>query len=97
MAKKPKQAKLYEKAIKNWPEDERPRERLLKWGADKLTDTELLAILLRIGGLQDTAIDLARRLLHEFSGFRGLDAKSVAELCKINGIGPEKAAQVKQL
>ncbi len=41
--------KKYPKAIYNWPEDERPRERLLKFGADKLSDTELLAILLRVG------------------------------------------------
>jgi len=39
----------YPKAIYNWPEDERPRERLIKFGADKLSDTELLAILLRVG------------------------------------------------
>lgn len=85
----------YSLKIKDWPEEERPRERLIKWGADKLTDTELLAILLRVGGFEDTAIDLARRLLQKFGGFRGLDSKSVAELCEINGIGPAKAAQIK--
>ena len=85
----------YSLKIKDWPEDERPRERLIKWGADKLTDTELLAILLRVGSMEDTAIDLARLLLQKFGGFRGLDAKSVAELREINGIGPAKAAQIK--
>ncbi|UCE07017.1 MAG: DNA repair protein RadC [bacterium] len=85
----------YSQRIKDWPEDERPRERLIKWGADKLTDAELLGILLRIGSGEETAIDLARRALQRLGGFRGLDSKSVAELCEINGIGPAKAAQIK--
>ncbi len=87
--------KEYPSRIKDWPEDERPRERLIKWGADKLTDTELLAILLRSGGIEDTAIDLARHLLQRFDGFRGIDSKSIAELCELNGIGPAKAAIIK--
>jgi DNA repair protein RadC len=45
----------YPKAIYNWPEDERPREKLLKFGADKLSDTELLAILLRVGSSGDNS------------------------------------------
>ena len=85
----------YSLKIKDWPEEERPRERLIKWGADKLTDAELLAILLRAGYGKVTAIDLARQMLHKFGGFRGLDAKSVTELCKVNGIGPAKAANIK--
>ena len=85
----------YSLKIKDWPEDERPRERLIKWGADKLTNAELLAILIRVGGLKGSAIDVARLLLQKFGGFRGLDAKSVAELCEIKGIGPAKAAQIK--
>jgi DNA repair protein RadC len=85
----------YPSTIKDWPEDERPRERLIKWGADKLSDAELLAILLRAGGVEDTAIDLARRLLQRYEGFRGLDSKSVAELRENSGIGPAKAAQIK--
>ncbi|MBC8184760.1 DNA repair protein RadC [candidate division KSB1 bacterium] len=85
----------YSFTIKDWPEQDRPRERLIKFGADKLQDAELLAILLRVGGKEDSAIDLARGLLNRFDGFRGLDSKSVSELCEINGIGPAKAAQVK--
>ncbi len=87
--------KKYILKIKDWPEHERPRERLVKYGADKLQDAELLAIILRTGGLKDTAIDLARILLNKFGSFRGLDAKSISELCEINGIGPAKAAQIK--
>ena len=81
--------------IKDLPEHDRPRERLIKFGADKLQDAELLAILLRVGGVEGTAIDLARELLTKFGGFRGLDARSVSELCEINSVGPAKAAQVK--
>ena len=85
----------YSFTIKDLPEHDRPRERLIKFGADKLQDAELLAIVLRMGGLEDSAVDLARNLLNKFGGFRGLDSKSVSELCEINGIGPAKAAQVK--
>ena len=81
--------------IKDWPETDRPRERLIRFGADKLQDAELLAILLRIGGGEITAIDLARKMLQRFGGFRGLDAKSVSELCEVECIGPAKAAQIK--
>jgi len=87
--------KKYIIKIKDWPEHERPRERLIKYGADKLQDAELLAIILRIGGVEDTAIDLARILLNKFGSFRGLDSKSISEICEINGIGPAKAAQIK--
>ncbi len=87
--------KKYTIKIKDWPEHDRPRERLIKYGADKLQDAELLAILLRIGGKKDTAIDLARIMINKFGSFRGLDAKSVRELCEINGVGPAKAAQIK--
>jgi len=66
--------------IKNWPKDERPRERLLAEGADRLTEAELLAIILRVGhgtfkeGVRGrNASDLALTLLKEFHGLRGLD------------------------
>ena len=85
----------YSPKIPDWPEDERPRERLIKFGAEKLSDAEILAILLRVGSQETTAIDLARHVLKEFGGFRGMDSKSPAEMCSINGIGPAKAAQIK--
>jgi DNA repair protein RadC len=85
----------YTPKIPDWPEDDRPRERLIKFGADKLSDAEILAILLRVGSQETTAIDLARKLINEFGGFRGIDSRSVAELCQIAGIGPAKAAQIK--
>ncbi len=85
----------YTTKITEWPEDERPRERLIKFGADKLSDAEILAILLRVGNKETTAIDLARHILKEFGGFQGIDARSVSELCQVHGIGIAKAAQIK--
>ena len=84
----------YPRAIVNWPEDERPREKLLKLGADKLSDTELLAILLRVGSSGKSAVDMARELINEFGTFRNIDSKSFAEL-KRKGLGIAKIAQIK--
>jgi DNA repair protein RadC len=88
--------------IKNWPKEERPRERLIKEGCDKLTDAELLAIILRVGmgtfkvGTPgQNASDFARILLKDFRGLRGLDRAHVQDLLKIPGIGPAKVAQIK--
>lgn len=59
--------------IKSWPEDDRPREKLLKKGAGALSNSELLAILLRTGTNGASAIDLARMILKKFSTFRNMD------------------------
>jgi len=85
----------YISKISDWPQEERPRERLVAFGPELLTDAEILAIILGSGSSNTTALDLARHLLQISHGFRGLDSKSTAELCQINGIGPAKAAQVK--
>jgi len=85
----------YASKITEWPEDERPRERLLKHGPQKVSDAELLAILLRVGGIEVTAIDLARHLLQKFGSFRGIDSQSITELCTVTGIGPAKATMIK--
>ena len=87
----------YKPTIKDWPEDERPRERLIKQGADKLSDTELLAIVLRTGEWHggDSAIDLARKLIMRFGSLRNLDSASISELSQIKGIGTLKAAEIK--
>jgi DNA repair protein RadC len=88
--------------IKNWPKNERPRERLLVEGADKLTDADLLAIILRVGQgsfkegvLGQNASDFARTLLKDFHGLRGLDRAHVQDLLKVPGLGPAKVAQIK--
>ncbi|MEW6325738.1 MAG: DNA repair protein RadC [Nitrospirota bacterium] len=81
-------------AITQWPLRERPRERLLRCGAGALTDAQLLAILLRTGRRRATAVDLAMRLLADFDGLERLGMAGGAELCRIDGIGPAKAAQL---
>lgn len=84
-------------SIKHWPEDERPRERLIKFGGDKLSDAHLLGIVIGSGDPQSkkNAVDLSRDLLQHFGGFRQLDSASVSELCAVKGIGSAKAAQIK--
>lgn len=81
--------------IKDMPESERPRERLLEKGAEALSDAELLAIMLRVGNAQETAVGLAQRILRETNGLRGLAAMNATELTNIKGIGPAKVAQIK--
>jgi DNA repair protein RadC len=87
----------YPRAIKEWPEDERPRERLTKLGADALSEAQLLAIVLATGDASSgqSALDLAMHLGRTFNGLRALDAASIAELCQIKGIGPAKATTIK--
>jgi len=82
-------------AIRDWPVAERPRERLLAKGAAALSDAELLAIFLRVGIRGKSAVDLARDLLTQFNGeLAELAAESTANLAKLPGIGPAKAAQL---
>jgi len=81
--------------IRDWPTDQRPRERLIELGEDSLSNSELLAIILGSGHGQLSAVELAQKLLREFEGFRGLDRRTVNDLCNIAGIGAAKAAQIK--
>ena len=82
-------------AIRDWPEAERPRERLAKQGAAALSDAELLAIFLRVGVRGKSAVDLARELLASFDGdLATLAAATTKELARLHGIGPAKAAQL---
>jgi len=81
--------------IKELPEQQRPRERLIAEGEHALSDAELLAIILRTGSEEDTAIGLGHKLLGKFGSFRALAGKTIAELTSVKGIGPAKAAQVK--
>lgn len=81
--------------IKEWLEDERPRETLAKNGPKNLSDTELLAIILRMGSPGASAVDLARAILKKFGSLRKLDSVSVAEFQSVDGVGVAKAAQIK--
>jgi DNA repair protein RadC len=81
-------------AISDWPEDERPREKLLKLGADALTDAELLAIFLRVGVRGKSAVDLARDLLNDFRGLVGLLSARQSVFCQGKGLGMAKYVQL---
>lgn len=81
-------------AIRDWPEGERPREKLLHKGAANLSDAELLAIFLRTGVKGKSAVDLARQMLKEFGGLRALLNAGQKELCALPGMGPAKFAQL---
>ena len=83
-------------SITDWPEGERPRERLLAHGPAALSDAELLAIYLRVGVRGKSAVDLGRELLQRFDGqLNRLADASLEELASVSGIGMAKAAQLK--
>ena len=84
-------------SITDWPEDDRPRERLLLRGASALSDAELLAIFLRTGVKGRSAVDLARDLLAEFGGLVGLLSASHVEFCRAKGLGTAKYAQLRAM
>ncbi len=80
--------------IKEWPEEERPREKLISRGATSLSDAELLAIFIRTGVKGRTAVDISRALINEFGGLRNLLNAEEKELVKTSGIGVAKFAQL---
>jgi DNA repair protein RadC len=81
--------------MRHWPEMERPRERLLREGAEALSDAQLLAILLRIGRRQSSALHVAMEVLARVDGLMGLAHRGIEDLCQVPGIGPAKAAQLR--
>lgn len=81
--------------LKDLPPEVRPRERLARDGEKSLSDAELLAIILRTGTQQETALELAQRLLYQFGGLQGLYRCSLSELAKVKGVGMAKACQIK--
>jgi DNA repair protein RadC len=82
-------------AITNWPEEERPREKLLLRGPKQLTDAELIAIFLRTGSRGKTAVDIARELLGEFGGLKKLLNTPPDRLFLTHGFGKAKYAMLK--
>ncbi len=80
-------------AITDWPEDDRPREKLLSKGAASLSDAELLAIFLRTGVVGKSAVDLARELLKRFDNLSGIFSASQEAFTEVNGMGPAKYVQ----
>lgn len=80
--------------IKDWPAEDRPREKLLRKGAAALTDSELLAIFLRTGVQGKSAVVLARELLDDFGSLKALLEADQALFCRGNGLGAAKYAQL---
>lgn len=77
--------------MKQWPEDDRPREKCIQQGAECLTHAELLAILLRSGTRNHSALDIAKQLLSENDGLLQLGMMTTGALSKYHGVGPAKA------
>lgn len=86
---------MADRKIKDWPENERPRERLIKYGAESLSDAQLLAIILRTGSGEKGVLSLAMELLDKFKGLMTIDAAPLSELKTISGLGTAKIAQIK--
>ncbi|MBQ0712838.1 MAG: DNA repair protein RadC [Porticoccus sp.] len=80
--------------IRDWPEAERPREKLLEKGASALSDAELLAIFLRTGCPGFSAVDLARELLQRFGSLGAMLSADKASFCRVRGLGTAKFVQL---
>lgn len=83
-----------ENKIMDMPEMERPQERLLRYGADSLSNSELLAVILRTGTQAENVISLSHRLINNFEGINGLLEATKEELMEVKGIKEAKAAQI---
>ncbi len=81
--------------INNWPKDDRPREKLLKSGERSLSNSELLAILLRSGIKGNSAVDLARKILDKFGSFRNMSHTDIRDWKEFKGLGLAKISQIK--
>lgn len=80
--------------LRDIPQSERPRERLMHYGAKQLSNAELLAIILRTGSAQENVVHLADRILARFEGLAGLAQASYAQLSVISGLGEAKIMQI---
>ncbi|HUH35596.1 MAG TPA: DNA repair protein RadC [Moheibacter sp.] len=85
----------HQNTIKNWAEDDRPREKLLSIGPANLSDSELLAIIMGSGSPKETAVDLSKRVLHSVgNNWNSLSELTIKDLQKFKGIGPAKAVAI---
>ncbi|NYE61461.1 DNA repair protein RadC [Duganella sp. 1224] len=80
--------------ILDWPQEKRPRERLIREGAQALSDAELLAIFLRVGVAGKDAVQLGQEMMHHFGSLQKLFGATLAEFAAVNGLGPAKFAQL---
>ncbi len=85
----------YHPTIMELPSSERPRERLLNYGVNALSNAELLAIILRVGAPDQNVILVSQALLSRFGGLTGMAKASTAELTETRGVGTAKVAQLK--
>lgn len=85
----------YTPLIRDLPTEERPRERLIHFGAQAVSSAELVAIILRTGVGGESVLRLSERLLSAFGGLPGLARATVTELQQVKGIGPAKAVEIK--
>ena len=81
--------------IKKWPKDERPREKLFKYGEHTLTNAELLAILFRSGIKGSSAVDLGHKVVEHYKTFRNMSHTNISEMRSFKGIGDAKIAQLR--
>ncbi|MFV9510876.1 RadC family protein [Tepidibacillus sp. LV47] len=81
--------------VRDVPLEERPRERLMKYGAEQLSTSELLAIILRTGSANESVIQLATKILSKFETLQNLYDVTIEELMAIKGIGEAKAIEIK--
>lgn len=86
---------LYPSAMRDMPEEERPRERIARLGAEALRDAELLAVLFRTGTRERNAVQLAELVISHFGTLRSLAQATVEELQQVKGLGKAKAAEIK--
>ncbi len=84
----------YHSKIKDWPAQERPREKMMQQGALALSDAELLAIIINAGRGQVTAVDIARTLLKEHRTLKRIAELTIADLESVHGIGPAHAVGI---
>ena len=87
----------YKIKVKDLPKNERPREKLLRYGANQLSNSELLAVILRTGTKDENILNLCDKLISHFGGINGLLNPSIEELKGIKGIGEAKATQIMAL
>ncbi|MFO8163055.1 MAG: DNA repair protein RadC [Desulfatiglandales bacterium] len=85
----------YPMPIREWSEEDRPREKLLKYGEQTLSTAELLAIMIRTGAPGKNAVDIGRELLHRFKSLRAMSGVDISEFKKIIGLKNAKIAQIK--
>lgn len=81
--------------INQWAEEDRPREKLMRLGAEALSNAELLAILIGSGSTKETAVELMKRVLNDcHNNLNSLGKLSINDLCEYNGVGRAKAITI---